>query len=140
MFVGEFGQFPLSTTMVLRVINKSDCLISPSSRRLNDTTTHTAFVEIFCFSAITGTNNYKEFFQEVGQKWMELGGAPQWCKLWKFLENGGERNVYDHIHEFYGQNLSDYCEVLDAHCSSAKKELHEIFMNSTMKKLLKRSK
>ncbi|XP_011410297.1 PREDICTED: uncharacterized protein LOC105316795 [Amphimedon queenslandica] len=132
---GEMDQFPLSTTMVLRVISKSDCLISPASRRLNDSTTHTAWVEILCFTAITGTQNYQTFFQEVGQKWMELGGAPHWCKLWTFLENG-EKNVYDHVHEFYGKNLSDYREILKEHCSSAKEELHEIFMNSTLKKIL----
>ena len=133
---GEIGQFPLSTTMVLRVINKSDCLISPASRRPNDSTTHTAWIEILCFTAITGTQNYQKFFQEVGQKWMELGGAPHWCKLWTFLENGGKKNVYDHIREFYGKNLSDYCEILKEHCSSAKVELREIFMNSTLKKIL----
>ena len=66
---------------------------------------------------------------------MELGGAPHWCKLWTFLESG-EKNVYDHVREFYGKNLSDYREILKEHCSSAKEELREIFMNSTLKKIL----
>ena len=120
--------------MELRVIGKSDCLISPASRLGdNDTTTHTAYLEILSF---TGTPNYLKFYKDVGRKWMKLGGAPHWCKEWTILEDkdNKETDIFHHVHTFYNQNLVKYCEIFDKCCANAAKR--EMFMNSTMKKLL----
>lgn len=131
---GVFGlekEFPLSTTMELRVIRKSHTLLCPATKRPGDETTHTAYLEILSFG---GTKNYQKFFTEVGKKWMSLGGVPHWCKQWTFLEDSG---IIGHIHKFYGENLVKFREVLkllnkedegDGWC--------DIFVNSSMMTIL----
>ena len=115
--------------MELRIIAKSDCLLCPASKMgHDDTSTHTAYLEILSF---TGTKNYRKLFNDVGKKWMELGGLPHWCKQWSFL--GDE--IISHIHSKYGDNLRKYREVLKTLCREGD-GVNEMFINSTMKTVI----
>ena len=116
--------------MDVRIISKSNTLLCPASKLGDDDkTTHTAFLEILSFA---GTDGYKEFFRKVGKKWMELGGVPHWCKQWTFLEKNG---IFQHVRDYYGQNLKRFKEIFTT-LNSDGDGYSEIFVNSTMKKLL----
>ena len=112
----------------LRVIGKSDCLLCPASKNI-EPSTHTAYLEIV---SITDTTNYHDFFKKVGEKWKTLGGLPQWSKLWSFL---GE-DMIRHIHERYGDSLTKYCDILKTVSQNEDGTLNEMFINSSMKKVL----
>ena len=131
--IGIVQNFPLSTTMDMRIIAKSDCLLCPGSNLPGHpnypTSTHTAFIEILSFA---GTENYKDFFTKIGKKWMELGGVPHWCKQWTFLQHHG---IFKHIHEYYGDNLVKFRQVLQS-LSSENSQLCKLFINSTMERVL----
>ena len=121
----EFASYPLSTTLDIRIIKKSDCLLCPAVKRDVDQSTHTAFVEILSFA---GTQSYKEFFHEIGEKWIKLGGIPHWCKQWTFLE---DVKVFEHIHKYYGDNISKFRDLLQALNGDDR-----MFVNQTMRKVL----
>ena len=110
--------------MDIRVIEKSECLLCPATKRENDTTsTHTAFLEILSFA---GTQNYQEFFREVAIEWIRLGGVPNWCKQWTFLDRDG---IFEHIRSHYGSKLTTF--------ESYRQNLSDpMFLNKTMEKLL----
>ena len=126
-----FGQdFSFSTTMELRVIAKSDCLLCPATRHPRDdapVTAHTAYLEILSFA---GSENYQKFFKEVGEKWMKLGGVPHWFKQWTFLDN-----IVDHTRDNYKDNLVKFRTVFDS-INNDNGSLCKMFVNSTMEKIL----
>ena len=109
--------------MDIRVIKKSDCLLCPAVKRDVDQSTHTAFVEIVGFA---GTQSYMKFFHDIGEKWMELGGTPHWCKQWTFL---GDK-IFDHIHNYYGDNISKFRDLFKILNGD-----NRMFVNQTMAKV-----
>ena len=130
--LGICAHYPLSATMDVRLIKKSDCLLCPAARLPGDTSTHTAFVEIL---SIVGTNEYEKFFQEVGEEWIRLGGVPHWSKQWTFLKppkDAKQTTIFEYIQDRYGENLTKFQETLKW-CDVTSDGL---FVNSTMKQLL----
>ena len=121
----EFALYPLNTTLDIRVIKESNCLLCPAVKRDVDQSTHTAFVELVSFAR---TQSHEKFFQEIGKKWIELGGVPHWCKLWTFLEDDG---IFEHIHKHYGDNISKFRELLQTLNGD-----NRMFVNETIKKVL----
>lgn len=124
-YIIEFASYPLSTTLDIRIIKKSDCLLCPAVKRDKDQSTHTAFIEILSYA---GTQSYKEFFRKIGKKWMELGGITHWCKQWTFLE---DEKIFEHIHSYYGDNITKFRDLLQALNGDSK-----MFINRTMQKVL----
>lgn len=60
---------------------------------------------------------------------MRLGGVPHWAKEWSFLE---EEGIFEHCRQHYGENMTKFSAILDAINGEGK----EMFLNSTMKRLL----
>lgn len=118
--------------MDLRIIQKSQCLLCPATCNLKhaagETSTHTAFLEMLSFA---GTKRYKDFFKEVAEKWISLGGVPHWCKQWTFLEDEGV-GIFEHVQDKYHDNLVKFNQILQTLSGSD----GAMFVNKTMQKLL----
>ena len=125
LLLTEFASYPLSTTLDIRIIQKSYSLLCPAVKRDVDQSTHTAFVEILSYA---GTQSYKQFFHDIGEKWIELGGIPHWCKQWTFLEDVG---IFEHIHKYYGNNITKFRDLFK-HLNGDDR----MFVNKTMQKVL----
>ena len=131
--IGIVQNFPFSTATDMRTIAKSDCLLCPAANLPGHpdypTSTHTTYIEVISY---VGTENYKDIFTKIGKRWMELGGVPHWCKQWTFLQHHG---IFEHIHEYYGDNLVKFRRVLQS-LSSQNSQLCKLFINSTMERVL----
>ena len=129
---GETQSFPLSACIDFRVITKSDCLICPSAQNRASGDTNTAYIEVLSFA---GTDTYRGLFQDIGQKWLELGGLPHWAKQWMLIPG-----IYEAIQEKYGANLEHFKTVLETLGKKAtgkgETEPWKMFINSTMQKVL----
>ena len=123
---GIGSTYPLSTTLDIRVIKKSEALLCPATPGKGDTSTHTAFVEILSFA---GNQAYENFFHKIGERWVAMGSVPHWCKQWTFLEDVG---VFEQIHSHYEDNLTKFRKVLD----DIGDPTTMMFINETMQKVL----
>ncbi len=75
-------KFPVNVTGHARFIKNSQSLLSPAYQPAGSST-HTCFIE---FLSVPGTQDYDEFANFMGQKWMALGGRPHWAKLFQNVE------------------------------------------------------
>ena len=115
--------FPLTLCMEMRVMHKSESLLSPAS--IGDEE-HITYLEVL---STTGVHGYEEFFTEVAMAWIDLGGIPHWQKQWEFLEKSFD--IFGYLRKKYGGNMEMFMKVREA----LNVDPNGIFMNETMEKL-----
>ena len=119
-------KYPLTLVLEMRVMKKSDVLLSPAS--IGDEE-HIAYIEVL---STTGTRGYEQFFTDVSMAWIELGGVPHWQKQWEFLEKQTNFDIFSYLREKYGRNIETFVNVL----GELRLDPDGIFMNDMMKVLV----
>jgi hypothetical protein len=92
------GKYPQNMVLHTRYIRNSNALLSPASGE-----DHTCCIEILTF---TGDNrpvsDYEDYFKQIEQDWIELGGKPHWGKA-----------IYsvDKLKGMYGANMDAFLNL-----------------------------
>ena len=117
--------FPLTLAMEMRVIKGSDTLLCPASIT-EPGKDHVAYIEVLSMS---GTPGYEQFFTDVAEAWLELGGTPHWQKQWTFLKDASKKfNIFEYVRGKYGQNIPTFMTVRQ----QLQLDPKNLFMNETM--------
>ena len=84
------------------------------------------YIEIL---SLKNAEGYKDFYRKVAGEWMKnKGSIPHLAKEWAFI---GE-DIYKHIRTEFGSNIPTFLKVRD----KLGVDTNDMFMNSTLKKLL----
>ena len=103
------------------MFGKSSCLLSPSAPGEKS---HTACIDLI---GLAGVPAHLQFFDEIAQEWMKLGGIPHWAKQWTSIPG-----IMDHIRDAYGANLVKFAKVRKA----LGVDKQDMFLNKTMREVL----
>lgn len=104
------GQYPQNMVLHTRYIKNSNAYLSPASGE-----DHTCCIEILTF---TGDDRpiaqYEDYFKQIEQDWIELGGKPHWGKA-----------IYsvDKLKSMYGANMDAFLKIRQ------KLDPNQMFMN-----------
>ena len=110
-------------------MRKSDCFLCPATITQKSDEEHIAYIEVLSTS---GTPGYEKYFEEVAEAWMKLDGVPHWHKQFTFLNNE-DRDIYKYIRDQFGDHLEKFRNVR----TSLNLDPDDIFLNETMKKIIK---
>lgn len=110
-------KFPSNMTFEARFTAKSDCLLCPSSL----CTQYTVGLEIQSFYR---TQEIEEFYIELADLWMKMGGVPHWQKMWAMAPA-----LHKYMRERYAEPIKKFMKVRD----DLKVDTKDVFVNDMLK-------
>jgi hypothetical protein len=115
------GQYPLNVVLNVRIIDHSDCLLSPAFGE-----GHTCYIEIL---SRTDERQWREFSGAIAREWLQLPQArPHWAKQFRHIPG-----VVDHLKTSFGDNIARFNAVkqrlqVDPNHMFVNQILQEIFL------------
>ncbi|XP_062603066.1 uncharacterized protein LOC134264804 [Saccostrea cucullata] len=118
-------QYPLNVSLEMRFMAHSDAYLGTG---VLGNPEYGGSGQVVCIEVLSlkGTPNWEEFSQDVGKKWMELGGVPHLAKQYDHIPN-----IWEHVRKEMKLPIESFKEQL----KKSEADPNGMFLNSGMRKL-----